>query len=318
MAGVTAAQLQAEHDELQRHMPALPFTILPSSLAASLLSVHETDAGAAARVLKTAPPECQVCSCGTGSSAALQLLLSTQLDFGSRSVQVKGARLACAQCAAVSRASLLLQVGSAVPGAHSRGDGHQQQLQQLMLHAAAVNSAPSSVTGNPDALAVWVQELACRAHSLATVANSLSGWCLQPAPSSWAQLLKRCLLPHKHSSAPVPAPHHAKQQHATKKRQQAAPEPAAQPATPRSSSKRQRKAAAAAAAASGGPAPQQAGVSGPKQGGKQGAHHPSPKDSRKQREKAAHEAAPFKTPQAAGAKKKRKSGSKQLLMSAPH
>lgn len=51
-----------------------------------------------------------------------------------------------------------------------------EALQQLFLHFAAVNSAPASITGNPEALAVWVQELACRAYSMQVVASSLRGW----------------------------------------------------------------------------------------------------------------------------------------------
>jgi len=61
------------------------------------------------------------------------------------------------------------------------------------LHFAAVNNAPASVTGNPDTLVLWVQELACRAYSMGVVVNSLRGWQLQPAGASIPQLLHQLL-----------------------------------------------------------------------------------------------------------------------------
>lgn len=74
-----------------------------------------------------------------------------------------------------------------------------EQLQQLCLHFAAVNNAPASITGNPDSLALWVQELACRAYSLNVVVNSLKGWQLQPHGLSTTQILQHVLKP-KHTT----------------------------------------------------------------------------------------------------------------------
>jgi hypothetical protein len=76
-----------------------------------------------------------------------------------------------------------------------------EQLHQLLLHFAAVNNAPASVTSNPDSLALWVQELSCRAYSLAVVANSLKGWTLQPAGASTLQVLQQLLRPAKTKAA---------------------------------------------------------------------------------------------------------------------
>lgn len=50
------------------------------------------------------------------------------------------------------------------------------QLQALQLHFAAVNRAPPSITGNTDALAVWMQGLACRAYGLRIMAGSIKRW----------------------------------------------------------------------------------------------------------------------------------------------
>jgi hypothetical protein len=72
-----------------------------------------------------------------------------------------------------------------------------EQLQQLLLHFAAVNNAAPSITSNPVSLALWVQELACRAYSLQVVANSLKGWQLQPAGASTQQLLTHFLTSKK-------------------------------------------------------------------------------------------------------------------------
>lgn len=51
-----------------------------------------------------------------------------------------------------------------------------EQLRELYLHFAAVNAAPAHITANSEALALWVQELACRAYSMHVVASSLKGW----------------------------------------------------------------------------------------------------------------------------------------------
>lgn len=78
-----------------------------------------------------------------------------------------------------------------------------EQLQQLCLHFAAVNNASASITGNPDSLALWVQELACRAYSLNVVVNSLKGWQLQPQGLSTTQILQHVLRP-KHTTSSTP------------------------------------------------------------------------------------------------------------------
>lgn len=43
--------------------------------------------------------------------------------------------------------------------------------QELCAHFAATNQAPEHVQTNPDALALWVQELMCRAYALQVVAR---------------------------------------------------------------------------------------------------------------------------------------------------
>lgn len=79
------------------------------------------------------------------------------------------------------------------------------QLHELMLHFAAVNNAPLTITSSMDSLTLWVQELACRAYSLSVVTNSLRGWTLQPAGHSIAQILKQLLATDKPTKAAAAA-----------------------------------------------------------------------------------------------------------------
>ncbi len=52
----------------------------------------------------------------------------------------------------------------------SEVDGRQRLL-VLAAHLASVNRAPASVQSSPEALAVWLQELYCRAYALQVVAG---------------------------------------------------------------------------------------------------------------------------------------------------
>jgi hypothetical protein len=53
------------------------------------------------------------------------------------------------------------------------------ELQQTLLHLAAVNGAPDGLTANPTALAAWGVALASRAHALRIVASGVRGWSLE-------------------------------------------------------------------------------------------------------------------------------------------
>ena len=48
---------------------------------------------------------------------------------------------------------------------------NQQRLLTLAAHLASLNRAPDSVQASPEALAVWLQELYCRAYALQVVAR---------------------------------------------------------------------------------------------------------------------------------------------------
>lgn len=193
---MSSTHLQAAHDAVQAHMPELQFCMLPKAVAASLATIANADAAAAAvaDAARAAVSECQVC--GAQQQQQLALTLSTRLDVRAKVVHVTGARFACAACAALLRPGLLLELATPRPGASagSDKDDRAQHLEQLFLHLAGVNGAAAEVTSNPEALAVWVQELACRAASVSVTASSLGRWRLQPAHSSPAQLLRGLLL----------------------------------------------------------------------------------------------------------------------------
>lgn len=107
---LSSVELQSHYDEVTAQMPVLQLSILPRSLANSL-ATHSTDP-AVARLAKKAAAgmtECQVCSCSS-QPEQLQLQLSTKLEFHSRGVHVTAARFVCAQCAAVSSCSTLMQL----------------------------------------------------------------------------------------------------------------------------------------------------------------------------------------------------------------
>jgi hypothetical protein len=95
------------------------------------------------------------------------------------------------------------------------------------LHFAAVNAAPVHNTSSPDALVVWMQELACRAYSLQQLASSIHGWRLlgpdgqqlpSVAPAAVAKLLRSLVQQqqeqqHQHEpETGLGKPHQKKQQ----------------------------------------------------------------------------------------------------------
>jgi hypothetical protein len=244
----SVAQLQDHYDELMQQMTQLPLAILPASMASLLHFDGSNDAAAAAaaaaqHALPGVHTRCQACS---SHCSQLLPLLSPRLDWHKRVVDVtSGVRFVCGQCAAVSSPSLLLQLATPLAAAH--GPERAEQLQALLLHLAAINNAPASITSNADALAVWVQELACRALSLSVIASSLRGWQLQPAHTSAAQLLKH-----------TPAPLSSGKQELKRKRNAAAGvvSPAAQQPQQGAAAVKRKSlggAAAAAAAGAGGP-----------------------------------------------------------------
>lgn len=55
----------------------------------------------------------------------------------------------------------------------------EAELQEMLLHLAAVNGAPHKITSNPTSLASWGQQLINRAYALRTVAGAIRGWLLE-------------------------------------------------------------------------------------------------------------------------------------------
>lgn len=116
---LSSIELQSHYDEVEAQMPVLPLSILPRSLANSLAAVN-TDPTLARLARKAAAglTECQVCSCSS-QPEQLQLLLPTRLEFHSRAVHITAARFVCAQCAAVSSCSTLMQLLTPPVGAEA-------------------------------------------------------------------------------------------------------------------------------------------------------------------------------------------------------
>ncbi|KAF6261224.1 hypothetical protein COO60DRAFT_802581 [Scenedesmus sp. NREL 46B-D3] len=175
----TAASLQAHSDEISALAAVLPLAAAPRGFAqldiASLADSPEAATKVSSILSKAAAglQECQVCGCSC-SAGQLGFLVTTQLDFAARSVRAAAGQFACEVCRALSSPGLLLELSMPVP--QSEDFTRAEQLRELFLHFAAVNAAPERITCNPEALALWVQELASRAYSMHVVASSLKGW----------------------------------------------------------------------------------------------------------------------------------------------
>ncbi|EFJ43204.1 hypothetical protein VOLCADRAFT_106941 [Volvox carteri f. nagariensis] len=133
--------------------------------------------------------------------SSLFFTLITGLDFKTRSVVLKRAGFACTQCRALQSTCRMirfaaLRVGGGESASQAPGDTdgddddddspfsshhhhHRSEYQRLLVlaaHLASVNGAPGEVQSSPEALAVWLQEVYCRAYALQVVASNLSGW----------------------------------------------------------------------------------------------------------------------------------------------
>jgi hypothetical protein len=122
-------------------MPVLPLSILPRPLTSSLTNL---DAAAAKLARKAAASltECQVCSCSS-QPEQLQLLCTTKLAFHTRAVTATAARFVCAQCAAVSCGSTLLQLLTPPVGVDTEDE--QRSVRQLGLRRTSPASLAASV-----------------------------------------------------------------------------------------------------------------------------------------------------------------------------
>ncbi|KXZ53411.1 hypothetical protein GPECTOR_7g1308 [Gonium pectorale] len=118
------------------------------------------------------------------ADSALSFTLITGINFKERSIVLKKAGFACPQCRALRSTCRMVRYAAlrVSGGAHSRGDSaeqaeeHQPRLLALAAHLASTNRAPEDLQANPEALAVWLQEVYCRAYALQVVASNLGGW----------------------------------------------------------------------------------------------------------------------------------------------
>ncbi|GFR49566.1 hypothetical protein Agub_g11613 [Astrephomene gubernaculifera] len=115
------------------------------------------------------------------SESTLFFTLLTGIDFKNRTVQLQNAGFACPQCRALRSTCRMIRFASLhVGGFGGQQDSSQgeapQRLLVLAAHLASTNRAPEGVQASPEALAVWLQELYCRAYALQVVASNLGGW----------------------------------------------------------------------------------------------------------------------------------------------
>uniref|UniRef100_A0A383VA00 Uncharacterized protein n=1 Tax=Tetradesmus obliquus TaxID=3088 RepID=A0A383VA00_TETOB len=175
----TAASLQGHFDEISSQAAVLPLAAAPRGFAQLDISSLADGPEAASKVSSTLSKaaaglqECQMCGCSR-SAGQLSFLVTTQLNFAARSVKAAAGQFACELCRVLSSPALLLELS--MPVLQSEDLTRADQLRELYMHFAAVNAAPAAITRNPEALSLWVQELATRAYSMHIVASSLKGW----------------------------------------------------------------------------------------------------------------------------------------------
>ncbi|KAF5835482.1 hypothetical protein DUNSADRAFT_7322 [Dunaliella salina] len=104
----------------------------------------------------------------------LRFTTFSHLDFTNKTIKLTGAGFACGHCRALLEPQRFLHFA-----ALRLNNKHPDRVilaQELCAHFAATNQAPEHVQTNPDALALWVQELMCRAYALQVVASNIHGW----------------------------------------------------------------------------------------------------------------------------------------------
>ncbi|KAG2433724.1 hypothetical protein HXX76_008090 [Chlamydomonas incerta] len=121
---------------------------------------------------------------GEGDSS-LYFTVLTALSFKDRTVALERAGFACTQCRALRSTNRMIRFAALRVGADTAADDEEgdagSRLLALAAHLASVNRAPDSLQASPEGLAVWLQELYCRAHALQVVASNLGGWrCVGP------------------------------------------------------------------------------------------------------------------------------------------
>ncbi|PNW76291.1 hypothetical protein CHLRE_12g540450v5 [Chlamydomonas reinhardtii] len=207
----TADSLQQQVDEICACCPVLSPAIIPSGYETQDLVELMQNAGresvqAFEELLEGAGRGvtcCCVCGAdgtpstsGGGSDddsdgegdASLYFTVLTGLSFKDRTVAMKRAGFACGQCRALRSTNRMIRFAALRVGADAPADDDDEEqgdsgsrLLALAAHLASVNRAPDSLQASPEGLAVWLQELYCRAHALQVVASNLGGWrCVGP------------------------------------------------------------------------------------------------------------------------------------------
>mmetsp|Transcript_16415 Transcript_16415/g.35491 ORF Transcript_16415/g.35491 Transcript_16415/m.35491 type:complete len:310 (+) Transcript_16415:17-946(+) len=184
--------LQAQVDDLTEHCPVLLPNIRPHGYAEAdllglfqnegkeqhsdvleLLSSHASRADSCCVCGASGQP-CISSSIQEDEASTLRFSVFTRISFAEKTIKLSAGGFACGQCRALRDARRFLHLSAfKLDGQHPE---REALIRGLCLHLAAVNKVDECIQANPEAVAVWSQEVLSRAYALQVVASNIHGW----------------------------------------------------------------------------------------------------------------------------------------------